>query len=837
MNSDTVLDPDQIDAAAAADAEIESGTAADTAKEGTLVRADEALPEQLTLLPLSNRPLFPGLVVPLVYEGGEMGKVVRDLADSHDQYVGLVLVRDENEVYAPQNLYEVGVVARIVKAVEIEGHGLHLVVECIRRFSIEGFITSENPIRVAARYRTETSYEDNIELRAYTVAVINTIKELLKHNPLYEEELRLFASRFDVNEPNRLADFAASLTTASREDLQDILETYPIFDRLKKVVSLLNRELNVSKVQTKIRENIDERISEQQRHFFLQEQLQEIQRELGLNEDPQEKELDDFRKKAKKLKFSEEASKVFEEELKKLSMLDPSSPEYNVTRTYLDWLTWLPCGKLCRERYNLKAAARTLNKHHAGLDDVKDRILEFIAVGARKKAVGGSIILFVGPPGVGKTSLGKAIAEAVNRPFFRFSVGGMRDEAEIKGHRRTYIGAMPGKIVQALKRVNVANPVIMIDEVDKIGSDFRGDPASALLEVLDPEQNFDFMDHYLDVRFDLSRVLFLLTANQLDTVPRPLLDRAEIIRLPGYMASEKVDIARKHLWPAQLKEHGLEREDVSVTSAVFRHLVEDYAREPGVRRLEGLMKKILRKVARNLAEEKVELPLRIAVSDIKGYIGQPRFREQAIKEGVGQATGLAWTAMGGTTLTLEATITHRDARGMKITGQLGKVMQESSDIAYSYVVANLERFGAPVDFFDKAFVHMHVPEGAVPKDGPSAGITMATALLSLALDRAPARIAMTGELTLTGEVLPIGGEREKLLAVKRLGITEVILPAANEVDVDELPESVREGITIHYARQFSDVARLMFGIRMKPVKRCKVELLKPSDKTTQTDQT
>ena len=289
MNSDTVLDPDQIDAAAAADAEIESGTAADTAKEGTLVRADEALPEQLTLLPLSNRPLFPGLVVPLVYEGGEMGKVVRDLADSHDQYVGLVLVRDENEVYAPQNLYEVGVVARIVKAVEIEGHGLHLVVECIRRFSIEGFITSENPIRVAARYRTETSYEDNIELRAYTVAVINTIKELLKHNPLYEEELRLFASRFDVNEPNRLADFAASLTTASREDLQDILETYPIFDRLKKVVSLLNRELNVSKVQTKIRENIDERISEQQRHFFLQEQLQEIQRELGLNEDPQEK--------------------------------------------------------------------------------------------------------------------------------------------------------------------------------------------------------------------------------------------------------------------------------------------------------------------------------------------------------------------------------------------------------------------------------------------------------------------------------------------------------------------------------------------------------------------
>jgi len=828
MNSDTIHDPDLVDAEAVEDVAkagiTDEDATVEAAKEGMLVRSDEMLPEQLTLLPLSNRPLFPGLVVPLVYEGEEMSQVVRALADKREQYVGLVLVRDEDEVYAPQNLCKVGVVARVAKAVEIEGHGLHLVVECIRRFTIDGFITSENPIQVAVRYRTETAYDDNIELRAYTVAVINTIKELLKHNPMYEEELRLFASRFDVNEPNRLADFAASLTTASREDLQDILETYPIFERLKKVVSLLNRELNVSKVQTRIRENIDERISEQQRHFFLQEQLQEIQRELGMNEDPKEKELDDFRKKAKKLNLSAEAEKVFNEEINRLSTLDASSPEYNVTRSYLEWLTWLPWGKFCRERYNLKTAARALNKHHSGLDDVKDRILEFIAVGARKKEVGGSIILFVGPPGVGKTSLGKAIAEAIRRPFYRFSVGGMRDEAEIKGHRRTYIGAMPGKIVQALKRVEVANPVIMIDEVDKIGSDFRGDPASALLEVLDPEQNADFMDHYLDVRFDLSQVLFLLTANQLDTVPGPLLDRAEIIRLPGYMASEKVEISRKHLWPVQLKEHGLDRHDVSVTSAVFRHLVEDYAREPGVRRLEGLMKKILRKVARSLAEEKVELPIRIAVSDIKDYIGQARFREQAIKEGVGQATGLAWTAMGGTTLTLEAALVHHDRRGMKITGQLGKVMQESSEIAYSYVAANLERFGAPSDFFDKAFVHLHVPEGAVPKDGPSAGISMATALLSLALDKAPARIAMTGEMTLTGEVLPIGGEREKLLAAKRLGISEVILPAGNEVDVMELPASVSEGITIYYARHFSDVVRWMFGIRMKPaIKRAVVK--------------
>ncbi len=826
MSSDDVLDPEVLDAAEESttgsdSAEQQSGEPeAEPVREATVVRADEVLPPQLTILPLSNRPLFPGLVVPLVYEGDEMAQVIHQLAEHHERHVGLVLVRDENAPYEPKNLYEVGVVARVAKAVEIQGQGVHIVVECLKRFRIERFLTNSNPIRVVARYRPETTYEDHVELRAYTVAIINTIKELLKHNPLYEEELRLFASRFDIEEPSRLADFAASMTTASREDLQDILETYPIFDRLKKVITLLNRELNVSKVQAKIRENIDERVSEQQRKFFLQEQLKEIQRELGMNEDPREKEIADFKERARKLKFSEEAAKAFEEELNKLAMLETSSPEYSVTRNYLDWLTSLPWGRTCREHFSLKRAARELNKHHSGLEDVKDRILEFIAVGARRKTVSGSIILFVGPPGVGKTSLGKAVADALGRPFFRFSVGGMRDEAEIKGHRRTYIGAMPGKIVQALKRVEVANPVIMIDEVDKIGTDFRGDPASALLEVLDPEQNSDFMDHYLDVRFDLSQVLFLLTANQLDTVPPPLLDRAEIIRLPGYITSEKVEIGRRHLWPRQLAEHGLSAKDVRITKAAMLRLVEDYAREPGVRRLEQLIKKIMRKVARRIVEGEIEqLPVRITHRNLEDYVGKPRFREKGIKQGVGLATGLAWTALGGTTLTLEATVAHRDRRGMKLTGQLGKVMQESAEIAYSYVTANLDRFGAPADFFDSSFVHLHVPEGAVPKDGPSAGITMATALLSLALNKAPARIAMTGELTLTGDVLPIGGEREKLLAARRMGIEEVILPAANKVDVDELPESVREGLTIHYVKHFRDVARLMFGIRMRPASR------------------
>jgi len=742
--------------------------------------------------------------------------VLRALVEGHSRHVGLVLLRDENRPFRPDNLYRVGVAARVAKAVEIEGQGIHLVVECLKRFRIERFLTNENPIRVLVRYHEETSYRDNLELRAYTVAIVNTIKELIKHNPLHEEELKVFASRFSVDEPSRLADFAASLTTGPRQGLQEVLETFPIFERMKKVLALLNRELNVSKVQSRIRKNIVERVADQQRKFFLQEQLHEIQRELGMEEDPREQEIRRFRRRLKRIELSREAREVFDEELRKLSMLDPASPEYGVTRNYLDWLTSLPWGRFARDRFDLKRARRILDRGHSGLEDVKDRILEFIAVGARKRGIGGSIVLFVGPPGVGKTSIGRAIAEALGRPFFRFSVGGMRDEAEIKGHRRTYIGAMPGKIIQALKQVKVANPVVMIDEVDKIGADVRGDPASALLEVLDPEQNVDFLDHYLDVRFDLSRVLFLLTANQLDTVPPPLLDRAEIVRLPGYVTDEKVEIARRHLWPRQLREHGLARGDVHLSAGVFRRLVEDHAREPGVRRLEQLIRKILRKVARGLAEGTMTPTVRVTVRNLEDFVGKPRFREEPIRAGVGLATGLAWTALGGATLTLEATIVHRDRRGLKVTGQVGKVMQESAEIAYSYITANLGRFGASADFFDSAFVHLHVPEGAVPKDGPSAGITMATALLSLALDRAPARIAMTGELTLTGNVLAIGGVREKLLAAKRLGVSAVILPRANGVDVDELPASVREGLTIHYVRHFRDVARLMFGVRMRP---------------------
>ncbi len=798
---------------------VDADIAEENSNQPSLVRASEIWPPHLPIFPLSNRPLFPGLIVPLIYEGDEMMKAIRNLADIGQHHIGLILVRDEEATFEPKNLYSVGVIAKVIKAVEIEEHGLHLVVECLERFKVREWLEGAKVLRAQVEYHIASAYKDNVEMRAYTVAIINIIKELLKHNPLYEEELRFFASRFNTDEPARLADFAAGLTTADRTELQDVLETYPIFDRMKKVITLLNRELNVSKVQRRIRENINERVSEQQRKFFLHEQLHEIKRELGLDADPREQEVEKLKKLASKLVFSEEARKVFDEELEKLEMLEPSAPEYGVIRNYLDWLVHLPWGQFAKDRFNLKIASRVLNKHHAGLDDIKDRMLEFIAVGARKKEVGGSIILFVGPPGVGKTSLGKAIAEAVNRPFFRFSVGGMRDEAEIKGHRRTYIGAMPGKIVQALKQVKAANPVIMIDEVDKIGNDFRGDPSSALLEVLDPEQNGDFMDHYLDVRFDLSRVLFLLTANQLDTVPAPLLDRAEIIRLPGYIASEKMEIARKHLLPRQMEVHGLTRDDIRISKSAIAKIVEDYAREPGVRRVEQLLKKILRKAAYKLVNGDLKPPISIGARDLIDYIGNPRFTKEPFRQDIGLATGLAWTAMGGTTLTLEVAIAHQDRRGMKVTGQLGKVMQESAELAYSYISSNLSRFGAPVDFFDKAFLHLHVPEGAVKKDGPSAGITIATALLSLALNKTPKAVAMTGEMTLTGDVLAIGGVREKLLAAKRLGVHEVVLPKVNRLDVEELPDSVAEGLTIHYASHFEDVAKLMFAIRLRPKKR------------------
>jgi ATP-dependent Lon protease len=486
-----------------------------------------------------------------------------------------------------------------------------------------------------------------------------------------------------------------------------------------------------------------------------------------------------------------------------------------VTRNYLDWITSLPWGVHSEDQLDIPRARKVLDRDHDGLEDVKRRIIEFLAVGATRGDIGGSILLLVGPPGVGKTSIGRSVAEAVGREFYRFSVGGMRDEAEIKGHRRTYVGAMPGKFIQAVKDVGTANPVIMLDEVDKIGMSFQGDPASALLEVLDPEQNSDFLDHYLDVRFDLSRSLFVCTANQLDTIPSALLDRMEVIHLAGYITEEKVAIAKHHLWPRQVERAGLKRGQLPLTDAALRHVIDGYARESGVRNLEKQLGRLVRKAAVDLLEGE-EAPIRLNQKRVEEYLGKPPFQREKPLAGVGVVTGLAWTAMGGTTLSVEATRVHTQQRGFKLTGQLGEVMQESASIAHSYISSHLDEYRGDPSFFDESFIHLHVPEGATPKDGPSAGVTMATALLSLARDQAPIRpLAMTGELTLSGHVYPVGGIREKVIAAKRARVTEVILPEGNRRDFDELPDHVREGITVHFAERYQDVFRVVFDERPK----------------------
>jgi ATP-dependent Lon protease len=574
---------------------------------------------------------------------------------------------------------------------------------------------------------------------------------------------------------------------------------------------LIKKELEVAKLQSHIQEKVEEKMTQQQREFFLREQLKAIQKELGIAKDDRTVDLELYRGRLKKLTLPPHAEKKIGEEMNKLSGLEHGSPEYTVTRNYLDWLSNLPWGKYTKDKLDLVRARKILDADHDGLDDVKERIIEFLAVGTLKGEVAGSILLLVGPPGVGKTSIGRSVARALGRKFYRFSVGGMRDEAEIKGHRRTYIGAMPGKFIQAIKEVESQNPVIMLDEVDKIGASYQGDPASALLEVLDPEQNSDFLDHYLDVRFDLSKTLFICTANQLDTIPAPLLDRMEVIRLSGYLMEEKLAIAKHHLWPKQIKKAGLKRGQVSITEAAVRHIVDGYAREAGVRQLEMNLGKVVRKGVVKIVRKEAE-KLHVTADMLAEYINEPPYIPEKPQAGIGVVTGLAWTALGGATLTIEATKVHTLNRGFKLTGKLGEVMKESAEIAYSYISSHLKLYKADDKFFDEAFVHLHVPEGATPKDGPSAGITMATALLSLARNEKISRpLAMTGELTLTGQVLPVGGIREKVIAAKRVGIHELILPNANQPDFDRLPDYVKAGLSVSFVKHYKDVAKLVFG--------------------------
>ncbi len=782
-----------------------------TTNSNNIVAAADILPSTLYLLPLSERPFFPAQALPLLLNEDPWLPTIEAAAGREQRIIGLILVKpDSAEKAGPADFHTVGTAARMHQLARNEGR-LQFIAQGLRRFRIVQWLSNEPPYHVQVEYLSEEDVVGVEELRAYSLAVINTLKELIPLNPLYSEELKFFLNRFNTHDPSPLADFAASLTTATKEELQEILATAPILERLKKVIVLIKKELEVAKLQTQIRKQVEEKMSEHQRKFFLREQLKAIQQELGIAKDDRTADVDRFRERLESRQVPEGALKRINEELDKLSILETGSPEYAVTRNYLDVITELPWGVYSTDNLDLKHARAILDRDHDGLEDVKDRIIEFLAVGALKGQVGGSIILLVGPPGVGKTSIGRSVAAALDRKFYRLSLGGMRDEAEIKGHRRTYIGALPGKFIQALRESKTANPVIMLDEIDKIGASFRGDPASALLEVLDPEQNTEFLDHYLDVRFDLSKVLFMCTANQLDTIPAPLLDRMETIRLSGYITAEKLQIARNHLWPKLLERSGLDRERIQIGDEALRQIVEGYAREAGVRNLEKQLGRIVRKSAVQIVEGR-EGSIAVEARDLTGYLGKPPFKTETPMTGVGVITGLAWTAMGGATLNVEASLVHTKNRGFKLTGRLGEVMQESANIAYSYLSAHLEEYQADPKFFDEAFVHLHVPEGATPKDGPSAGITMASALLSLARGQQVSRpLAMTGELTLTGQVLPVGGIREKVIAARRVNIHEIILPEGNRGDAEELPDYLKENLVIHFVERFRQVVDLVFA--------------------------
>ncbi len=781
---------------------------------GGIVLATEVLPAGLPIVPLRPRPAFPNMLIPLAVNEPRQVHAVKRATESPSRAIGLVLVKEPEAQDGPDNLHGVGVVGKVVKVLHDEEESTQVLINTLERFTLEEVSEADGGFFSRVRYQYGTELSVNPELKAYSMAVLATLKELIQINPLYSEELKLFLSRSSLDDPGRLADFAANLTSADGQELQQVLESFDVRRRIDMVLVLLKKELEVSRLQTKITKQIEEKISAQQREFFLREQLKAIKKELGLEKEGKAAEIEKFEERLKGLKLDDEAQRAVTEEIEKLRLLEPASPEYHVSRSYLDWLTVLPWGKFSRDSYNLEKARRILDRDHFGLADVKERILEFIAVGKMKGDISGSILCLVGPPGVGKTSVGKSIADALGRTVYRFSLGGMRDEAEIKGHRRTYIGAMPGKFVQAMKSAGTANPVLMLDEIDKVGASFQGDPASALLEVLDPEQNASFRDHYLDVPFDLSNVLFVATANQLDTIPAPLLDRMEVIRLSGYILEEKLEIARRYLIPKGLKNHGLKPGQVTIRKEALAALIDSWAREAGVRTLENRIRKLMRKAAREFAAGRTE-SLVVGKKDLPELLGQPPFATEELFEAApGVVTGLAWTSLGGATLPIEATAVPSRNKGFRQTGQLGNVMVESSEIAYSYVMAHLEEYATPRDFFDTHFVHLHVPAGATPKDGPSAGVTMATALISMMRGKpVRAKLGMTGELTLTGRVLPIGGVKENTIAARRAGLKVLVFPEGNRADFAELPDYLKEGLEVHFAREYRDVYKVAFGKR------------------------
>ncbi|TVR15442.1 MAG: endopeptidase La [Planctomycetota bacterium] len=789
---------------------------------GVLVKPDEHPPGQIVALPIQQRPVFPSMTLPLAVPAGPLADAVRWAIEQHQGWLGFFLTRAAQEPKQPydiDDIYLVGAVGRVVKHQFTGDGGVQVLCQMQARYRLQEVVSREPSPLVRGNVLRANADPRDPELRPYALAIVTALKDLVPHNPLFADEIRAVLANYNsFDGPGRLADLAASLTTADREDIQDILETVALIPRMEKVLALLSRESEVTQLKGKIRSQIEEKVSEQQRRFFLHEQLKAIKEELGLETDEKSLELERLREAFAKRRaaMSEEVQRTTEEELRKLSLLDPNSPEYGVARNRLEWLTGLPWGQLSEDHLDLDHLRKGLDRDHYGLEEVKDRIIEFCGVRRLKKDHGGGILCLVGPPGTGKTSIGISMARHLGRAFYRLSVGGMRDEAEIKGHRRTYVGALPGKLAQALRRSERMNPLILLDEIDKLSHGLQGDPASALLEVLDPEQNKDFLDHYLDVRLDLSKVLFICTANDISTIPEALRDRMEIIRLSGYIEQEKLHIVRSYLFPKQRKEHGLTTRQVSVHVSAMKQLVRHYAREAGVRRAEQQLAKIMRKVATRFANDAATSKVTITADTIADYLGEPPLSDEELltKPRPGVITGLAWTALGGATLEVEALaieVSEASRSGMRVSGQLGDVMQESAQLALSYMRAQAQHYQVDEQWFERHLIHLHVPAGATPKDGPSAGITMCCALYSLARGIAPrSRVGMTGELTLTGRVFPIGGVREKIVAARRAGLRRIILPAGNRGAWQALPDYLRSGLDVHLVEHVSEVLPLIF---------------------------
>ncbi len=786
-------------------------------------------PKEAYIIPLNKRPFFPGMAAPIVIESGPFYEILKIVAKSKNKHIGLLLTKEEDvDVYdvGLKDLYKVGVLARVLRIIPMGTDGAQVILSMERRFRVKKDVSKAKYLRSEITVYDEKAKMSE-ELKAYSISITSTIKELLKLNPLFKEELQIFLGHSDFTEPGKLCDFAVALTTASRTDLQTVLQTFDLQKRMEKALVLLKKELDISRLQSNINQKIELSISKNQREFFLREQLKTIKKERGIEKDEKSCDIEKFENRLEKRNVPADVMQVIQDEMEKLQNLEPQSAEYSVSRNYLDWLTVVPWGIRSDDNHDLKRAERILEKDHYGLEDIKERILEFIGVGKLAGTVRGSIICLVGPPGVGKTSIGRSIARALGREFYRFSVGGMRDEAEIKGHRRTYIGAMPGKLIQALKSTKTMNPVVMLDEVDKMGTSFQGDPASALLEVLDPEQNCDFLDHYLDVRTNLSDILFIVTANILDTIPEPLKDRMDILRLSGYILNEKVQIAKKYLIPRTRKDMGLKASQVTLTKDALSGIINGYARESGVRTLEQYIKKILRKIAIQIVriEEKgspktkkkaIEHKFRVNRNTLKDYLGKPIFTSDRFydRTPVGVCMGLAWTALGGATLYIEAIKVAGEKTSMRLTGQAGDVMKESAEIAWSYLHSAIKEYAPGFAFFEQSQVHIHIPEGATPKDGPSAGITMVTALLSLMIDKPVLDdLGMTGELTLTGRILPIGGLKEKLIASRRSNLKTLIFPSENLRDYEELPDYLKDGLKVHFVDHYDQVFKIAFKKR------------------------